>query len=142
MDKLVNELGYKQSKVDECVSYRGKTLHVLYTDNSLLAGPDRKEIEKIIDELQSKAKLAITVEGNLADYLGVNIDRREDGSIHLPQPHLIDQILDDLRMNDKATKARTTPAASSTRLLTRRTDSPSFDGSFNLSIGDRKIKLP
>jgi hypothetical protein len=79
----VNELGFKQSKVDECVFYRGKTLYVLYTDDSLLAGPDRKEIEKIIDELQSKAKLAITVEGDLADFLGFNIDRRKDDSIQL-----------------------------------------------------------
>jgi hypothetical protein len=74
VDKLVKEIGFKQSKVDLCVFYRGKTLYVLYTDDSLLAGPDSKEIQKVIDELQSKAKLAITVEGDLADFLGVNID--------------------------------------------------------------------
>ena len=130
VDKLVRELGFKQSKVDECVFYRGKTLYVLYTDDSLLAGPDAKEIQKVIDELQSKAKLAITVEGDLADFLGVSIDRRSDGSIHLSQPHLIDQILDDLRMNDKSTKIRSTPAASS-KLLARHSNSPNFDGSFN-----------
>jgi Reverse transcriptase (RNA-dependent DNA polymerase) len=50
--KLVKELGFKQSKVNECVFYRGKTLYVLYTDNSLLAGPDADEINQIIDELQ------------------------------------------------------------------------------------------
>jgi hypothetical protein len=33
-NKLVNELGFKQSKVDECVYYRGKTLYVLSTDDS------------------------------------------------------------------------------------------------------------
>jgi Reverse transcriptase (RNA-dependent DNA polymerase) len=94
--KLVKELGFKQSKVDECVFYRGKTLYVLYTDESLLAGPDAEEINQIIDELQRKAKLAITGEGDLADFLGVNIDRKTDGSIHLTQPHLIEQILKDL----------------------------------------------
>lgn len=130
VSKLVGELGFKQSKVDECVFYRGKTLYVLYTDDSLLAGPDPKEIEKVIDELQSKAKLSITVEGDLADFLGVNIDRRKDGTIHMSQPHLIDQILDDLRLSDSSAKARSTPAASS-KLLTRHTASQSFDGSFN-----------
>jgi hypothetical protein len=128
--KLVKELGFKQSKVDECVFYRGKTMYVLYTDDSLLAGPDKREIEAIIDELQTKAKLAITVEGDLADFLGVNIDRRSDGTIHLSQPHLIDQILKDLRLNDDSTKARSTPAASS-KLLTRHSNSPAFDGSFD-----------
>jgi hypothetical protein len=48
--KLTEVLGFKQSKVDECVYYRGKTLYVLYTDDSLLAGPDKDEIQKIIDE--------------------------------------------------------------------------------------------
>ena len=93
--KLVKELGFKQSEVDECVFYRGKTLYVLYTDDSLLADPDADEINQIIDELQTKANLSITVEGDLADFLGVNIDRKADGSIYLTQPHLIEQILKD-----------------------------------------------
>ena len=49
-------LGFKQSKVDECVFYRGRTLYVLYTDDSLLAGPDKDEIDVIIRELQEKSK--------------------------------------------------------------------------------------
>ncbi len=59
--------------MDECVFYRGSILYVLYTDDSLLAGPDKAEIDKIIDELQKKAKLSIMVEGELADFLGVSI---------------------------------------------------------------------
>lgn len=129
-NKLTKVLGFKQSKVDECVYYRGKTLYVLYTDDSLLAGPDKGEIQQIIDELQTKAKLAITVEGDLADFLGVNIQRKEDGTIHMTQPHLIEQILSDLRMSDKSVKPRSTPAASS-KVLTRHSQSPNFDGSFN-----------
>jgi hypothetical protein len=129
-NKLVNELGFKQSKVDECVYYRGKTLYVLYTDDSLLAGPDKDEIQVIIDELQVKAKLQITVEGDLADFLGVSIERKTDGTIHMTQPHLIDQILQDLRMMDESVKMRSTPAASS-KVLSRHSSSPQFDGSFN-----------
>ncbi|KAI2507905.1 hypothetical protein MHU86_6563 [Fragilaria crotonensis] len=110
VDKLINDLGFKQSKVDECVFYRGKTLYVLYTDDSLLAGPDKDEIDRVIEDLKNKARLAITVEGDLADFLGVNIERKDDGTIHLTQPHLIGQILDDLRMNDDSVKPRTTPA--------------------------------
>jgi len=128
--KLTEELGFKQSKVDECVYYRGKTLYVLYTDDSLLAGPDENEIQQIIDELQTKSKLSITVEGDLADFLGVSIERKEDGTIHMTQPHLIEQILGDLRMLDESVKPRSTPAASS-KVLTRHSQSPDFDGSFN-----------
>jgi hypothetical protein len=88
--KLEQDLGFQQSAVDECVFYRGNSLYVLYTDDSLLAGPDKVEIDRIIEELQSKAKLSIMVEGDLTDFLGVSIDRRPDGTIHLSQPHLID----------------------------------------------------
>jgi hypothetical protein len=128
--KLVQELGFQQSAVDECVFYRGSTLYVLYTNDSLLAGPDKEEIDRIIEQLQSKAKLSITVEGDLADFLGVNINRRPDGTIHLSQPHLINQILEDLRLNKANVKARSTPAASS-KLLTRHSDSEPFDNSSN-----------
>jgi len=129
VDKLVNELKFTQSKIDECVFYRGKTLYVLYTDDSILAGPNEAEIEKIIQELKD-AQLDITIEGNLDDFLGVNIDRKPDGTIHLTQPHLIDQILKDLKMDDERVKGKSTPASCS-QLLSRHTDSVDFDNSFN-----------
>jgi hypothetical protein len=43
---------------------------VLYTNDSLLAGPDKDEIDTMIEELRTKAKLEISVEGDLADFLG------------------------------------------------------------------------
>jgi hypothetical protein len=109
---------------------QGKSLYVLYTDDSLIAGPDAEEIEQIIRDLRDKAKLAITVEGDLADFLGVSIDQRDDGTIHLSQPNLIQQILKDLRLDGDNVKPRSTPAASS-KLLTRHSQSAPFDNSFN-----------
>ncbi|CAJ1959006.1 unnamed protein product [Cylindrotheca closterium] len=126
--KLIDEVGFKQSEVDECVFYRGSVMYVLYTDDSLLAGPDLKEVEQAIEDIKA-AKLDITIEGDIQDFLGVNIERKEDGTIHLTQPHLIDQILEDLRLEDNA-KPRSIPAPSS-KLLSRHSDSPDFDGSFN-----------
>ena len=87
------------------------------------------KINEIISDMR-KAKLDITKEGELEDFLGVNIDRKADGTIHLTQPHLIDQILDDLRLNgDNVTTKKT--LASSSRLLSRHSDSEAFDNSFN-----------
>jgi hypothetical protein len=94
-ERLIKRVGFTQSKVDECVFYRGKVMYVLYTDDSILAGPDEAEIDKVIEDIK-QAGLDITIEGDLQDFLGINIDRKEDGSIHLTQPHLIDQILKDL----------------------------------------------
>ena len=129
VNKLTNELKFKQSRIDECVFYRGKTIYVLYTDDSILASPDQNEIDQVIKDLRT-AKLDITVEGYLQDFLGVNIDKRPDGSMHMSQPHLIDQILKDLRMTDDNVKVKDTPAASS-KLLSRHTTSEEFDRSFH-----------
>ena len=129
VDKLVNELHFKQSKVDECVFYRGKTMYVLYTDDSLLAGPDKGEIDQIIKDLK-KANLNITDEGDIQDFLGVNISMKKDGTVHLTQPHLIDQILGDLALAQDNVKGKNIPAMSS-KILTRDKKGKPFDGGFN-----------
>jgi len=129
VDKLVNEIGFKQSEVDECVFYKGSVMYVLYTDDSILAGPNENEIKQIIKSIQDTG-LNITVEGDLQDFLGINIKREDDGSIYLSQPHLIDQILSDLRLTDDNVKTKDTPAKSS-QILTAGLDTKRFDESFN-----------
>ena len=71
---------------------------VLYTDDSIIAGPDEKELDRVIEDIK-QAKLDITVEGDLQDFLGVNIDRKGD-QIKLSQPHLMQQILKDLKLDE------------------------------------------
>ena len=127
--KLIKEVGFTQSKVDNCVFYHGNVMYVLYTDDSILAGPDPDEIDKIIKKMR-QAQLDITIEGDLEDFLGVNIDRKDDGTIHLTQPHLIDTILKDLNLLGENVKPKDTPAASS-RILGSHSDSEDFDKSFN-----------
>lgn len=126
---MIDELGFQQSKHDECVFYKGSMIYILYTDDSILAGPNKEEINETVEQMK-RAKLDVTVEGDLTDFLGVNIDRRADGTINLSQPKLINQILSDLRMDSDSTTIKTTPAASS-KLLSRHQDSPPFDRSFD-----------
>ncbi len=64
-------------------------MYLLYTDDSIIAGPDQSEIDKAIKDIKG-AGLDIMVEGDLQDFLGVNIDRKGDRTIHLIQLHLID----------------------------------------------------
>ena len=78
---------------------------------SLLTVPDKDEIDKVIKKLNNKAKLAKAVEARRCGLSGINNDRRSDGTTpHVNQPHLINQILDDLRMNDNKVKLRSRPA--------------------------------
>ena len=87
------------------------------------------QIDNIMAQMR-KVNLDITEEGTLEDFLGVNIDRRKDGTIHLTQPLLIDSILKDLNPLGPGVKTRNKPACSF-RILKRHSDSESFDKSFN-----------
>ena len=128
-NKLIKELKFTQSKIDECIFYRGRMIYMLYTDDSILAGPCNKEIDEIIKDLR-KAKLNITDEGDIEDFLGVNITKKKNGAIHLTQPHLVDQILDDLNMAQEKVKLKSTPAMVS-KLLKRDEQGTNFDKSFH-----------
>jgi hypothetical protein len=57
----------------------------------------------------------MTDEGDISDYLGVKVDHLPNGTIKLLQPHLIQQILDDLGFN-KRMGTKNTPASSSVKL--------------------------
>ncbi len=61
------------------------------------------EIQQVINNIRG-AGLTITEEGDLQDFLGVNNSREPDGSVHLTQPHLIDQILKNLQLDDERVK--------------------------------------
>ena len=104
-------------------------MYILYTDDSILAGPSKKEIESIIEEIKATG-LNITREGDIKDFLGINIMRRDDGSIELKQPHLINQILKDLKMENDELKTKDTPSKVSQILNSGRKELP-FDNSFH-----------
>jgi hypothetical protein len=107
--RLIKKVGFTQSKIDECVFYNGNVIYVLYTDDSILTGPNKKELEQIVEDIKA-AKLDITVEGEITDFLGVTIERHRDGTIEFKQPLLINKILEALHMDEK-TKAKPIPMA-------------------------------
>ena len=99
-------------------------MYVIYTDDSTFSGPHKYEIDQVIQYIQDE-KLNIKIKGYLQDLFGINIDSRKYGSIHLVQPHLIDQILEDIK-TEKTVKPKSTPASIS-QLVSRHTDSTESD---------------
>ena len=51
-----------------------------------------------------KVRLNVTIEGTLEDFLGVNIDCKQEGITDLTQLHLIDSMLKDLNLLGKGVK--------------------------------------
>jgi Reverse transcriptase (RNA-dependent DNA polymerase) len=66
-EKLIKEVGFIQSKTDDCVFFKGNVVYLLYTDDSFLAGPSKKEIKSVIRAIKD-AGLNITVEGDIQDF--------------------------------------------------------------------------
>jgi hypothetical protein len=118
----VNALKFKQSVIDECVFYRGTTMLLIYVDDGILSGTSTDEIQTIMHELGQLFN--VTNEGEIDAYLGVKISRPTSDTIELKQPHLIQQILDDMGMRPN-TKTKDKAAPSST-ILRRDLDGQPF----------------
>jgi len=125
---ILLKLGFVQSQVDECVYFRKGLIYLLNTDDSILASWNESEIKQAIEDIQSSG-LKITIEGSLADFVCVNIQRMKDGKVKMSQPQLAKQICQDLGFK-KNTKDTPIPAASS-KILKRHQTSEEFDNSFN-----------
>ena len=106
------KIGFVPSEIDECVFYKDGMIYVLYTDESILTGPNQKQLLRTIEQIKSTG-LKLTNEGDIQDFLGVNINRKKDGTIHMCQPHLIQQVLDDLSLKKENVKGKSTPMAAS-----------------------------
>ena len=44
----LENLGFVQSKIDECVWYKGTTIFMYFVDDGILAGPNKNKIDEII----------------------------------------------------------------------------------------------
>lgn len=121
--------GFQQSKEDECVFYHGNCIYMLYTDDSILAGPTNQELDAIVQQMQNVG-LNLTVENAVDEFLGVKISARSNGQFELTQPQLIKSILNDLRLSNDNVTTKDTPATTTT-ILRRHSESEDFDRHFD-----------
>jgi hypothetical protein len=91
----LTQMGFEQSNIDECLYYRGSTIFLVYVDDGIIIDSDRSRIDALFNEFKAH-NFDVTDEGELKDYLGVDISKQEDGSLHLSQSKLIEQILADM----------------------------------------------
>jgi hypothetical protein len=62
LKKNLLKLGFKPSQHDECVFYYGKTIFIVYTDDTILLGPDKEEIDQLVEKLGKTLKIEDTWE--------------------------------------------------------------------------------
>ena len=103
-------------------------MYALYIDDSILGAPTHHKLDEAITATKD-AKLQITLEGDLTDFLGLKIQRKNPNEIIFTQPHLIDDVLNDLWLRH-AKDGKETPTASS-QILTRNDSRMDHDKSFH-----------
>jgi Reverse transcriptase (RNA-dependent DNA polymerase) len=101
------QLGFTQSQHDMCLFWRKLCVMIIYTDDTIITGPIKSDVEESIELIASKFK--ITTSDKIEDFLGVNIARLDEDTFKLSQPHLIKSILSDLGLNS-ASKSKPTPS--------------------------------
>ena len=101
-------------------------MYVLNTDDSILAAPCQQDIDAAITGIKN-AGLQITVDGTLAEFLGIKITRHDNGSFEMTQEHLTDQIIKENFVRNA--KPAQTPANSSSTLK-RHPTAPPFNKAF------------
>jgi hypothetical protein len=92
-DKLTS-IGFVPSPVDECVYIRRNVIFLVYVDDGIFSSPDASAIDEAIQDIK-KLGLDMEDQGDIEDYLGVNVERVNNTFV-LTQPHLIDQIIEDM----------------------------------------------
>ena len=93
-------MGFIQSEVHGCFFYKSSVNYVLCTDDSIIVGPNKKEINNIIDSIKQSG-LSLTIEGSLQDFLGVHMERWKNGSMKLNQVNFERQICRELSFDER-----------------------------------------
>ena len=124
LGKGLREIGFKQSRVDPCIFYRDNLLFFFYVDDGVFVGSTEDEIKTAVKQLQKNFDLEY--QGDLSDYLGVNFQPLTGGRIKISQPHLIQQIIEEVGISNRMV-GKPTPAAS-TKILRRNEGAQLFDG--------------
>ena len=96
-EKLL-KIEFVQSNFDECLFYQGDVMFIVYVGNWIFISPSDQHITDAIDELKHQ-KLDIEDQGDLNSYLRVNVTTLANGDIKLSQPHFIEQIIEESRVN-------------------------------------------
>jgi hypothetical protein len=108
LQKGLDKLDFKPSERDSAMYYGRGMILITYVDDTLFFGPDLKEIEKVIAELESAGFALTREEGdedNVFSFLGVSITpNKATNMLTLTQTGLIDKVLTATGMQDCNTR--------------------------------------
>ena len=140
MDQGMREISFTPSKYNPCLYYHGSVIFLEYIDDCIVFGPDDKAIDKVVMDLcNCSQNFTVDDQGEIGDFLGIQIQKLDDGSIMLTQLQLDDSIIHDLHLQS-GSNPKTTPTVT-TKLLHKDTDSPDMAPDFHYCSVIGKLNL-
>ena len=108
----LEKLGFTQSTHEPCLFMKDDIICCVYVDDTFFFAKTDEIIDEHIKQLQD-LNFELTDEGDVENFLGVKIDKLDQGSFKMSQPALTDTIITALGLNtNTATKQHNTPAIS------------------------------
>ena len=83
--------GLTQSSHDPCLMFKKNMIIICYVDDLGIQAPTQKDIDELIKNLMAKG-FSLTREGSFSEYLGIQYQELNDGSISMTQEGLINKI--------------------------------------------------
>ena len=98
--------------IDHFLNRSSDVIILVYVDDCIILSRNKQSIDMFINTLTyGPEKFAFTDEGTLNQYLGVEIERLQDGNgFSMTQPFLIERILEAAHIDSRMTNSRPTPA--------------------------------
>ena len=106
----LEKLGFKQSANEPCLFLKDDIICCVYVDDTLFFAKTDEIIDEHIKQLQA-INFELTDEGDVENFLGVKIDKLDNGHFKMSQPALTDTIISTLGL-DTSSKQHKTPAVS------------------------------
>ena len=133
MDQGMKEIGFKPSSFDPCQYYCGNIVFLVYIDDCIIFGPNGPSIDAVVADLRACShRFTVDDQGDIGDFLGIQVQKFPDGTIQLTQPQLIDAILKDLHLQS-GSNAKKTPAVPN-NILHKDTDGPDMNKSSTIGV--------
>jgi hypothetical protein len=109
--QLIDKLGFTQSDADPCLFISRDVICLIYVDDALLFYKDANAVTRMTNRMTEEG-IQFREEEDVAGFLGVHIDRCDDGTIHLTQRGLAERIVTALNLDHPSIKPVDTPATS------------------------------
>ena len=130
MDQGMREIAFKPSQFDPCLYYPGSVVFLVYIDDCIVFGPSDQSIDQVVIDLRACSRqFTVDDQGDVGDFLGIQVQKQDDGSILLTQPQLIDSIIKDLHLQTSS-NGKKTPSVT-TSLPHKDADAPEMTPDFH-----------